>query len=50
MRQVEAEVDRYLTLLRNVIRQRGFTQLEVQQGAGLGPELHQPAPDQEVRE
>ena len=36
MRQVEAEVDRYLTLLRNVIRQRGFTQLEVQQALGWG--------------
>ena len=31
MRQVDAEVDRYLVLLGNVIRQRGYTQLEVQQ-------------------
>ncbi len=30
MRQVEAEVDRYLVLLGNKIRQRGYTQLEVQ--------------------
>ena len=30
MRQVDSEVDRYLVLLRNKIRQRGWTQLEVQ--------------------
>ncbi len=30
MEQVDVEVDRYLTLLRNKIRQQGFTQLEVQ--------------------
>ena len=36
MRQTDAEVDRYLTLLRNRIRQQGFTQLEVQQALGWG--------------
>ncbi len=33
---VEQEVDRYLTLLRNKIRERGFTQLEVQEALGWG--------------
>lgn len=33
---VEPEVDRYLTLLRNKIRERGFTQLEVQEALGWG--------------
>ena len=36
MAQVESEVDRYLTLLRNLIRQRGFTQLQVQKTLGWG--------------
>ena len=36
MQQIDAEVDRYLTLLRNRIRQQGFTQLEVQQELGWG--------------
>ncbi len=36
MRQVEAEVDRYLTLLGNKIRGRGFTQVEVQDALGWG--------------
>ena len=36
MRQVEAEVDRYLILLGNKIRQQGFTQLEVQESLGWG--------------
>ena len=36
MRQVDAELDRYLTLLGNMIRQRGYTQLEVQQVLGWG--------------
>ncbi len=36
MRQAERELDRYLTLLRNKIRQRGFTQLEVQESLGWG--------------
>ena len=36
MREVEAEVDRILTLLRNTIRERGFTQLEVQDALGWG--------------
>ena len=36
MQQVDAEVDRYLTLLRNKIRQQGFTQIEVQQALGWG--------------
>ncbi len=31
MRQIERQVDRYLTLLRDKIRQRGYTQLEMQQ-------------------
>ena len=29
MRQVDREVDRYLTLLGNMIRRQGYTQLEV---------------------
>lgn len=33
---VRAEVDRALTLLRNKIRERGFTQLEVQQALSWG--------------
>ena len=36
MREVEAEVDRYLTLLRNKIRERGFIQMEVQEALGWG--------------
>ncbi len=36
MRTVEPEVDRFLTLLRNKIREQGFTQLEVQQALGWG--------------
>ncbi len=36
MLTVEPEVDRYLTLLRNKIRERGFTQLEVQEALGWG--------------
>jgi len=36
MRQIEAEIDRCLTLLRNKIRERGFTQLEVQEALGWG--------------
>ncbi len=36
MRSVDREVDRYLTLLGNKIRQQGFTQLEVQQALGWG--------------
>ncbi len=36
MRQVEAEVDRYLTLLGNKIRGQGFTQVEVQEALGWG--------------
>ncbi len=36
MRQVEAEVDRYLTLLGNKIRGRGFTQVEIQDALGWG--------------
>ena len=33
---VDKEVDRYLTLLRNKIREKGFTQLEVQEALGWG--------------
>ena len=33
---VERELDRILTLLRNKIRDRGFTQLEVQEALGWG--------------
>lgn len=36
MLRVDREVDRYLTLLRNKIRERGFTQLEVQESLGWG--------------
>ncbi len=36
MHNVERELDRYLTALRNLIRQRGFTQLEVQEALGWG--------------
>ncbi len=33
---VEPEVDRFLTLIRNKIRERGFTQLQVQEALGWG--------------
>lgn len=33
---VQSEVDRYLTLLRNKIRERGYTQLQVQESLGWG--------------
>ena len=36
MRQVDREVDRYLTLLGNLIRRQSYTQLEVQQALGWG--------------
>ncbi len=36
MINTEREVDRYLALLRNKMRQRGFTQLEVQEVLGWG--------------
>jgi len=36
MRIVESEIDRVLTLLRNKIRERGFTQLEVQEALSWG--------------
>ena len=36
MRNVDPDVDRFLTLLRNKIRQQGFTQLEVQEALGWG--------------
>ena len=36
MREVERQLDRILTLLRNKIRQRGFTQREVQEVLGWG--------------
>ncbi len=36
MRKIDRELDRILTLLRNVIRQKGFTQLEVQEALGWG--------------
>ncbi len=36
MREVERQLDRILILLRNQIRQRGFTQLEVQEVLGWG--------------
>ncbi len=36
MRTVERDLDRVLTRLRNVIRERGFTQLEVQEVLGWG--------------
>ena len=36
MISIDREVDRYLTLLRNKIREKGFTQLEVQEALGWG--------------
>ncbi len=36
MRQTERELDRYLNLLRSRIRERGFTQVEVQEALGWG--------------
>ena len=36
MRTTDRELDRVLTLLRNKIRERGFTQLEVQEALGWG--------------
>ncbi len=36
MVNIERELDRYLTLLRNMIRDQGFTQLEVQAALGWG--------------
>ncbi len=36
MLTVEPEVDRFLTLIRNKIRERGFTQLQVQETLGWG--------------
>ncbi len=36
MVKVEREIDRYLTLLRNKIHERQFTQLEVQEALGWG--------------
>lgn len=36
MSSADSEVDRYLTLLRNKIREHGFTQLEVQEALGWG--------------
>ncbi len=36
MRQVDRELDRYVALLRNKIRQKGFTQMEVQESLGWG--------------
>ena len=36
MQQVDREVDRYLTLLGNLIRRQGYTQLEVQEALGWG--------------
>lgn len=36
MLTVEPEVNRYLTLLRNKIREQGFTQLQVQESLGWG--------------
>ncbi len=36
MQKIEREVERMLTRLRNVIRERGFTQLEVQEALGWG--------------
>ncbi len=36
MRQVDREVDRYLTLLSDRVRGQGFTQLEVQEALGWG--------------
>ncbi len=36
MRQVDRELDRYVALLRSMIRQKGFTQMEVQESLGWG--------------
>ena len=36
MRTVDRDLDRIVTLLRRLIRQRGFTQLEVQEDLGWG--------------
>ncbi len=36
MMTIEKELDRVLTLLRNKIRERGFTQLDVQESLGWG--------------
>lgn len=36
MLTVEREVDRYLTLIRNKIHERGYTQLQVQEALGWG--------------
>ncbi len=36
MNTVDHEVERYLTMIRNKIRERGFTQLEVQEALGWG--------------
>ncbi len=36
MVSIERELDRYLTLLRNKIHEKGFTQLEVQEALGWG--------------
>ena len=36
MNSIERELDRVLTLLRNKIREQGFTQLEVQEALGWG--------------
>ncbi len=36
MRTIDRDLDRVLTLLRNKIRERGFTQLEVQEALGWG--------------
>ena len=42
MRQVEAEVDRYLVLIRNEIRERGWTQVEVQREHPAGHAAQRP--------
>lgn len=36
MLKIDREVDRFLTLLRTLMRDRGFTQMEVQQALGWG--------------
>ena len=36
VRNIDDDVDRYLALLRKLIRRRGFTQLQVQQALGWG--------------
>lgn len=36
MISIDRELDRYLTLLRNKIREKGYTQLEVQEALGWG--------------